>query len=403
MSRAMKAALGINFFGRFSGNMGLGVAARNWLQRLIDEAVEVHAVDVPDPLGGSDHDSRFRAISRSLDAPAPHRVNFAALNPQCLARLQRERRAALDLDRCVNVLLPFWELEQLPSDWLPALEPIDVVVAATGFIADAFRRADAVPEVEYVPLPVKIDEGWSRERNRWGVPEDAFMLVTAFEPASDAERKNPWAAIEAFRRAFPDMPGARLVVKFNGSRMRSEHAEPMRRLRYLVGQDPRISILDESLSYREVLSLYASSDVYVSLHRAEGLGLCALESMALGTPVIATRWSGNLDYMNDANACLVEYTLVPVRGTQLAYAPDRISPEVRWAEPDVDSAAAWMRRLADQPKLARELGARAAADFARRNERIELDGLWSAIARAGERRFGGAANFIPLGATARPE
>ena len=46
-----------------------------------------------------------------------------------------------------------------------------------------------------------------------------------------------------------------------------------------------------------MLSLMASVDCFVSLHRSEGFGLGMAQSMYLGKPVIATGYSGNMDFM----------------------------------------------------------------------------------------------------------
>ena len=111
-------------------------------------------------------------------------------------------------------------------------------------------------------------------------------------------------------------------------------------------------VVDEHLTYAEVLSLNASSDVYLSLHRAEGLGLNLLEAMSLGKPVVGTAWSGNTDFMTDENSCLVDYTLIPVVTDHPSYAADVVGEGQMWAEPDVESAARWLRRLAEEPRAA---------------------------------------------------
>lgn len=371
----------VNFIASFSANMGQAVAARSWLQGLLEAGIEVHAIDVPDPSGRSGHDVRFSSLARPLDARAPHGVNFIAMNPPCLARLQREGPPWLELAGRVNVMLPFWELPRLPRDWKAGLAPVNVVLASSGWIAEAFHRDGGVTEVEVLPLPLRLDAPRAGARARWGIPEDAFLLVASFELASDVARKNPWAVLEAFARAFPRDRDVRLVLKLNNSTLQPELAAPRRRL-WAAASDPRIRIVEETLSYAEVLGLYAAADAYVSLHRAEGVGLGLLEAMALGTPVVATAWSGSLDYTSEANALLVPFELVPVRAeTQRAYASDRIARGARWAEPDVGAAAACLRRLRAEPELGRRLGARAARDVAPRGSALELDALWEAVAR----------------------
>ena len=95
-------------------------------------------------------------------------------------------------------------------------------------------------------------------------------------------------------------------------------------------------------------------DAYVSLHRAEGFGLGLAECMALGKPVIATGWSGNLEFMDSESALLVEFRRIPVREGDYPH-PDG----AEWAEADVGAAATAMRKLADDPVAASRLGARA--------------------------------------------
>ena len=58
------------------------------------------------------------------------------------------------------------------------------------------------------------------------------------------------------------------------------------------------------------MALYASCDVFVSLHRAEGFGLTIAEAMALGKPTIATAYSANMDFTTPGNSYLVRYDLV---------------------------------------------------------------------------------------------
>jgi Glycosyl transferases group 1 len=96
-------------------------------------------------------------------------------------------------------------------------------------------------------------------------------------------------------------------------------------------------------------------DAYVSLHRAEGLGLTMAEAMAEGKPVIATGYSGNLEFMDDDVAFLVRSNLEPI-----GLGVDPYPPDARWAEPDLEHAAAQMRRVFDDREHAAQVGRRAA-------------------------------------------
>ena len=104
----------------------------------------------------------------------------------------------------------------------------------------------------------------------------------------------------------------------------------------------------------------AACDCYVSLHRAEGFGLTMAEAMAIGKPVIATGYSGNVDFMSGENSYLVDYALGRV-GPDCEIYP----PEGEWAEPSIEHAAELMRRVRDEPAEAAAKGGRARADVAR--------------------------------------
>src|SRR5258705_7341124 len=103
-----------------------------------------------------------------------------------------------------------------------------------------------------------------------------------------------------------------------------------------------------------VNGLIAGCDAILSLHRSEGFGLILAEALYLGKPVVATGWSGNMDFMNSGNSCPVAFQLVRLDHTFGAYAAG-----AQWAEPDVDHASRMMRRLFEDSAYRKEIGERA--------------------------------------------
>lgn len=97
----------------------------------------------------------------------------------------------------------------------------------------------------------------------------------------------------------------------------------------------------------------------VSLHRAEGFGLTPAEAMALGTPVLATGFSGVLDFMDDESALLIPFKPTPVADPQGIYSGQT------WAQPDIAAAAQALTRLREDPDLGRRLGEAGRARVAR--------------------------------------
>ena len=134
-----------------------------------------------------------------------------------------------------------------------------------------------------------------------------FTVLTMADSRSSFVRKNPAGAVRAFCQAFGPGDQARLIVKLNGKGV--DRAE-------LLGDAqawPNIQVVDGFLDDDALCALYLSADVLLSLHRAEGFGLPMLEAMALGVPVVATAYSGNLDFMSEHSGMLVPARTVPVQ------------------------------------------------------------------------------------------
>ena len=213
-----------------------------------------------------------------------------------------------------------WELTAVPERWKRGFQALDVVLAASDFLEGVFADNLSGPFIVSAPCPLYLPEPIPLDRVRFGLPNDTAIFVSSFEPASrPPAEKNPFAAIHAFLTAFPQQDGATLVIKVNNARVKGRLHPAVTQLNDLCRGHEHIRIIDEVMDYRDVLCLYASCDTFVSMYLAEGLGLGLMEAMALGKPVIATAWSGNMSFMNHTNSCLVGYELIPVRSKLRAY------------------------------------------------------------------------------------
>jgi glycosyltransferase involved in cell wall biosynthesis len=194
------------------------------------------------------------------------------------------------------------------------------------------------------------------EPHRLGVPE-GFLFLFVFDYLSTIQRKNPVGLIEAFKSAFRVGEGPQLLLKTINGPLRPLAEEEVL---WAAHGRPDIHLVDRSLSSDELMRLMAGCDCYVSLHRAEGFGLTIAEAMSLGKPVIATGYSGNVDFMSTENSYLVDHSIGRVGPDCEIYPPDG-----EWAEPNVAHAAELMQRVYSAPTEAAAKGARARADVAR--------------------------------------
>ena len=355
---AASRPFGVNLYGYLTSNVGLGVSARNTLRMLLHNDVPVRTIDLDPGHGLAGTDATMSLEVAEHAGEGPFAVNLFHLNPDRLRFMISPWEKTMDLPGRLNVCVPFWEAPRLPRAWLPTLSAMDLILAPSGFIRDAVvADLPDVPVVHYLQTAV-LPEGVRADRKRSGIPEGTVAFATSFAIASDIERKNPWATIEAFDRAFGSDSRALLIVKVNNPSGHMTSGATIARLHALCADRANIRLVTEPLSYPEVLGLYASCDVIVSLHRSEGLGLSLLEGMGLGKPVVGTAWSGNMDFMTPGNSVPVPYRLVDIDVPRSSpYHPRNLGVQTRWADADVDAAAEWMARLADDAELRERLGA----------------------------------------------
>jgi glycosyltransferase involved in cell wall biosynthesis len=343
IAREARPASGVNVVGYFRAELGVGEAAR--LLTLALEAAGIPYVTLTWDRTMSRQEHPFEG--RGPGEPV-HDVNILCINADQTAAFASAAGPELFRGR-YTIGVWAWEVDVFPETMFEGFDYVDEVWVPSDHAAHAVAAVSPRP-VLVVPPPFVAPSFRPRPRAELGLPEGRFIFLFLFDFLSVAERKNPLGLIEAFSRAFRPDEGPVLVIKsINGDRR-------PRQLEQLLGaaSRPDIVVRDGYLSADEKSALIASSDAVVSLHRSEGTGLVLAEAMALGKPVIATGYSGNLTFMNEENSFLVPYRLVAV--------PPGCDPypvEARWAEPDLDAAAAMMRQVVDRPEEARDRGRRA--------------------------------------------
>ncbi len=382
---AQQPAFGLNVIGHVSGNFGLAVACRNTLRALSSRANALCVLDVDAGGGRSGHDLSYEGLA-CPERPLPYAVNLLHMNPPDVVNVCIDTPKAIGFGPRLNVSVPFYELPYLPEgEWTRLLDNVDVVLAPTRHIEQIVRRSCPETTVLHYPQAVFLPEGIVSDRAQWDLPSDAFLCFVAMDVSSDVERKNPWAAIEAFQRAFPAerAENALLVVKLNNTRIARRYERDADALMERLGRDSRVRVFTETMPYHRSLALSAACDVYLSMHRAEGLGLNLMEAMSLGKPVIATGWSGNTDFMTAENSVPVAYELVAVETSHPSYRTAAATKPQTWAEPDVEDAAAQLRKLYENPDLRATIGAAAArsmdaarSDFLAARWVDDLLGMW---------------------------
>lgn len=318
---------GLNVAGYFRAESGVGEMARLVLGGVERSGVPHSTFVYQARLSRQNHN--FEPTGRYPE----YGTNLICVNADELYPFVRDVGQKI-LNNRYNVVLWWWELEEFPeiSDDTHAL--FDEVWVGSEHVARAVRGRTNKP-VHLLPVPIRrLDT--EPDRAGLGLP-DGFMFLFTFDFLSAFTRKNPLGVIEAFSRAFRPNEGPVLVIKsVNGS----AQVASLEMLRLAAAGRRDIVMMDGYLPPERKDALIASCDSYVSLHRAEGYGLGMAEAVALGKPVIATNYSGNLAFLNEQNSYLVNYETSSVPAETRPYREG-----VAWAEPDIDDAAAKMRHV----------------------------------------------------------
>jgi glycosyltransferase involved in cell wall biosynthesis/SAM-dependent methyltransferase len=340
--------VGVNVAGYFRAELGVGETARQVVAALERAEMPVATVGLSASASRQEHEYETDTVRPSFP------VNLICVNADMLPTFADQAGPGFFFDR-YSIGLWWWETSEFPERFFRAFEPVDEVWVGSHFVADAISAVSPVPVVK-MTMPVSMPEIEEFDRGDLGLPE-GFVFLFVFDYHSVFERKNPLALIEAFEQAFPEGSGTSLVLKsINSEHYQGEHG----RLIEAAKGHRDIHVIDRYVTAAEKNAMFAGCDCYVSLHRSEGFGNTLAEAMYLGKPVIATGYSGNMEFMTPQNSYPVDYTLRPIGDDAGPYPATG-----EWAEPDVGHAARLMRHVFEERGEAAERGLRAAEDLCR--------------------------------------
>ncbi len=340
--------------GMFRTGNGIGRAARSCYEALQKEGLSPLAVDLSDLF--------FQADTAST-VPLSGMPNTRSGTLILFANAPETERALMSLGlrrwhdwRIIGAWA--WELPVGPKSWSRQARMLSEVWYPSRYVHDALHRnAGAGQSIvpHYVPMRPILPSNLQASAND-GVN---LRVLCIADGRSSLPRKNLLSAIRMFSRAFTKSEQARLILK---CRNLEEYPDYQREVMQDAAQDPRIQVIDRTLPQDEHDALLAHCDVLISPHRAEGFGLNLAEAMACGKAVIATGWSGNLEFMNEKNSILLPFQLTPVRDPSGIYTGFE---GAQWAEAEIDAGARALRDLYDSPSSVTNLAEAARASISR--------------------------------------
>jgi len=272
-------------------------------------------------------------------------------------------KRSVKLDHKANITVQL----QLPNEWDPSLAPVNIGITAgvetdrcsPDWIAACNRMTAIIVPSQHtkaclvnsgalmVPIHV-IPEAYCdpiREVNLPELPTFStpfnfliFGQITGMRP--EVDRKNIFYTVKWLCEAFKNDPDVGIVIKTNvGKNSLIDRNLTKGLITNVVAESrqgnvhPKVHLLHGDMTEHEVAALYRHPQIksLVALTRGEGFGLPILEAAASGLPVIATNWSGHLDFLNHGKFISVYYKLENVHDSKI---DEKIFVKgSRWAAP----------------------------------------------------------------------
>jgi glycosyltransferase involved in cell wall biosynthesis len=300
---------GVNLYGFAYGELGIGEDLRMAVACCEAANIPYHVVNVDagnirqadNLLKGKTHDLHSKELP-------PYRSNIFCLPAFDTASRIFMQKGASAFEGYHNIGWWPWELSVFPKAWQPhAFKLVDEVWASSTFLEDMYKRSTDKP-VHLVPLAVSVDRLKKHPRKYYGLPDKKYLFLYVFDFNSSVARKNPMAAVNAFKQAFPQTDkSVGLVLKtMNTNPDNPEWQSFLKECK----ADTRIHVLTETMDRPDVLGLIDCCDAYVSLHRAEGFGRTIAEAILLNKKIITTNYSGNVDFISHNQIELVDVDMI---------------------------------------------------------------------------------------------
>ena len=323
---------GINVIGFVKGETGLGQSCR----------MLIGALDIGDinyTVYNYNHISSMRQNDTTYDDKitntTPYNINLIHINPSDLALVNTTFNKKI-WDYKYNIGFWLWELEEFPDEWIKCFNYVDEIWTPSEFASNAIRKKTSLP-VKTIKYPIDAPTDLKiYNRKYFNLPSSIFLYLIMYDCNSNTERKNPMSSIKAFKTAFSsDNKDVGIVIKIN-----NPQDKDLQIIEKELKDYSNVFIIPKIMTKIEVNSLIKSCNVLVSLHRSEGFGLPLAEAMYLGVPTIATKWSANVEFMNEDIACMVDYKFITLDRDYGVYRRGN-----RWADADLDQAAEFMIKL----------------------------------------------------------
>jgi glycosyltransferase involved in cell wall biosynthesis len=246
------------------------------------------------------------------------------------------------IDKTFGIIWCTWELSDISEHYADGLRNMQEIWAVSDFVKQAVEKK-LNKEVYRCNIPltsVNITDSADKYPHNF-----ERYIFYSFDYLSGFDRKNCLSVIKVYENSDAQKAGVKLIIKVINSYSDILNHEV---LLESILFNKNILVIEEELSRNQTLNLISNSFCVLSLHRSEGFGLLLAEALLLDVPVIATGYSGNLDFMDESNSLLVEYDLIELSENNPS---EYLSLDARWADPKISDAIDKLNALIHDAQL----------------------------------------------------